>query len=368
MSAMAEQNPEFATDGGDVSSAFGVSDDADVVEAAESSTVGDVRQPAAEPTGEDFNGLAVLREDGHSFVPDEEPYIKRRVDAQTTDVEMLCYQMSTGRPTLLTAEKGVGKDTLVEYVCAKTNRPMVRVNFGEGITYTDLVGEFQPVEDADTKKIEKAQRIADELDIDVHEAASLVGAESQFEFSPGWLYLAVSLGWTFVADEIPAAGADATMPLHGVTEDDPFLTVLQTSEMIEPHDEFRFIATRNPPEYAGNKPLNAAFESRFWPFPLDYLEEGGERIMLYKSTSLTKEDDKKVAEGITQLASNLRDSYEQRDINTSVSHRETIKIAELIGDEMMEPKSAARFVLKSMAGREDKEPIDKAISTTNFGP
>ena len=354
MSAMGEQTDPFDIgDGGNEDSA---------------STVANLREPAPPETDEDVNGLAVLQDEGHEMVPDSGTYVTRRVTPTVNDVEMMAYQMSTGRPTLITGNHGVGKDALVEEVCARTNRPMVRVNFGEGITYSDLVGEFQPVDDADQKKIDKARELADELDIDVHEAASLVGAESQFEFSPGWLYLAVTLGWTFVADELNAAGADATMPLHGVTEDDPYLTVLQTSEMIEPHEQFRFVGTRNPTTYAGTKQMNDAFESRFWPFPLGYLGETGEKVMLQATTALEKGDDEDEAimDGIVQLAANLRDSHEARDIVTPVGHRSTIKIADLVGDGVMDPKEAARFVLKTAAGREDKDAIDKAIGATDF--
>ena len=213
---------------------------------------------------------------------------------------------------------------------------MVRVNFGQGTTYADLIGDWVPADDGG------------------------------FEFKPGILYMAVKHGWVFVADEVNAAGPEATMPLHGITESDGRLSVPPTSEVLTPHPEFKFVATMNPPSYPGTKPLNDAFRTRFWVMDVDYLEPEGEKALLFEATHLdgSDGDDKVVADRMADLAENLRQNYRNMDIVTPISHRDTMKVARLT--KFMDAEDAAKQVLVGMAAPEDKNAISKAIETTRW--
>lgn len=300
--------------------------------------VSELEMEVGDPIQNDFNGLSVLRDVGHPLVPDiDHGYIKRPSSGNMTDVEMACKFISDDDyALLLQGETGVGKDYLIEYIAAKTNRPMVRVNFGQGTTYADLIGDWVPSDDGG------------------------------FEFKPGILYQAVKHGWIFVADEVNAAGPEATMPLHGITERNGKLSVPPTSEILTPHPEFKFVATMNPPSYPGTKPLNDAFRARFWVMDVDYLEPKGEQALLFETTRLDKssDHDKAVANRLTDLVQNLRDNYRNLDIVTPISHRDTIKVARLT--EFMEPEEAAKQVLVGMAAPEDKNSVSKAIDTTKW--
>lgn len=332
--------------------------------------VSELNRPSGEPTGEDFHGLPVLGDDDHPLIPDVgHGYIKRELKGNKTDVEVVSRFVADDQyATLLTGETGTGKDQLVEYLCAATNRPCVRVNFGSGTTYSDLIGDYAPAEDGEQERIQQVKSLSEQEDISMAEAANVLGAESNFEFKPGILYQAVKYGWTFVADEINAAGPEATMPLHGLTEDNGQLVVQPTSEVLSPHENFQFVATMNPPKYAGTKPMNDAFRSRFWEVEIDYLPSRAEQALLFEATGLENGNDEheRVAERLTDLAENLRQSHAEQDLMTPTSHRSIIKIGRLISEMGFEPEAAAKQILETRAAAEDKSAVAKAIETTNW--
>lgn len=332
--------------------------------------VTDLTRSAGRRSGETVHGLAVLDDPAHPLVPDpDHAYVEREVRDGWTDAELAArFLADEDYALLLTGETGVGKDRLLAHLCAQTNRPMVRVNFGSGTTYADLVGDYAPNSGAETDRIDRVRRLADEHDVTLGEATELVGAEHAFEFTPGILYRAVKQGWTFVADELNAAGPAATMPLHGLTERDGQLVVKPTAEVIEPHPSFRFVATMNPPRYAGTSPLNDAFRSRFWELELDYLAPAAERRLLYETTALRRgvERDERVAERLTELAASLRASYRDRDLATPTSHRTVIKVGRLVSEFGMAPVAAAKQVFEARAAAEDRNAVSKAVESTRW--
>lgn len=326
-------------DGGDSGSTTNDTAKAAMSKDVSNADVSGLEMSVGDPVGDDFHGLEILRDVGHPMVPDiDHGYVKRPARGGLTDVELGARLMADDDYALLVqGETGVGKDYLIEYLCAKTNRPMVRVNFGAGTTYADLIGDWVPSDEGDG-----------------------------FEFKPGILYMAVKYGWVFVADEINAAGPEATMPLHGVTEDDGKLSVPPTSEVLTPHEEFRFVGTMNPPSYAGTKPLNDAFRARLFTMNVDYLEPEGEKALLFESTAFDPQDseDEAVVDRLTDLAANLRDNYKNMDIVTPVSHRDTMKVAKVA--QFMDAEDAAKQVLQGMAAPEDKNAISKSIETVRW--
>ncbi len=330
-----------------------------------------VDQPAGVDTGETVHGLGVLADDSHPLVPTvAHDYVEREVRDGRTDLDLAGSFLSDEEyALLLVGETGVGKDQLVRYLCAQTNRPLVRVNFGSGTTYADLVGDYAPNDSADRERLARARELAAESDdLTTREAIDLVGAEDAFRFRPGVLYQAVKYGWTFVADELNAAGPAATMPLHGLTERDGQLVVKPTAEVLDPHPEFRFVATMNPPRYAGTSPLNDAFRSRFWELRLDYLPPEAEQRLLFAATPLSPDttEDRQLAERLTDLAATLRDSYRNRDLATPTSHRAVLKVGRLVSEFGMAPQPATKQVLQTRASPEDRSAVAKAVESVRW--
>jgi AAA ATPase containing von Willebrand factor type A (vWA) domain len=158
------------------------------------------------------------------------------------------------------------------------------------------------------------------------------------------------------------------MPLHGLTERNGQLAVKPTGEVLDPHPAFRFVATMNPPQYAGTSPLNDAFRSRFWELELEYLPPVAERRLLYETTALCRgvDRDERIAKRLTELAANLRASYRDRDLATPTSHRTIIKIGRLVSEFDMSPQTAAKQVCEARATAEDRNAISKIIESTRW--
>lgn len=382
------------------------SEEVEFDDAGDNVKAAELTMPVGDRTGDYFGqnddgkgGLAVLEDVGHPLTPEvEHSYLRREQAGGTTDIENItAFMEDPDAATLLVGETGTGKDFAIKYICARTNRPMIRVNFGVGVRYEDLVGGFEPRTAEASEVFPEIKRYAEEYDVSVEEAINIYGLSSQFEFVPGVLYMAVKHGWVFVADEINAAGGEATMPLHGVTEDSDSreLVVRQTGEVIKPHPEFRFVGTMNPPTYAGTKPLNDAFRTRFWPVRMDYLPPEGEgQLMAEACTVMDREtgeeepvfenvdmqnvraefkdsvsgapqtDDEINITRLCDLLAQLRDAYKAGDNITPISHREAIKIGKL--SDRMGMKAAAKYVLGNIAQPEDKSAIQKTVETTKF--
>ena len=377
----------------------------------------EVRNPVGARTDEEFESLPVLENNGHPLIPDvKHSYLRREQAGNTTDVENICdFLTDPDFSLLLVGETGTGKDYSILYIGARTNRPVRRVNFGAGTTFEDLVGLYAPKPDADNEMVDRVHNLREQHDdLSMSDAISLVtGAKSHFEYQLGVLAETAVNGGIFVGDEINAAGGEATMPLHGVTESEgsrylhlkpssKVLTDLPVSDEevqeaaqrhgVNPeddyskaahlarvdkwdddvhygefiHPEFKFVGTMNPPTYAGTKPLNDAFRTRFWVVQMDYLSQKAEKQLLFEATPLTKDnqDDVRAVEKMTKIAANLRQSYKDMDIVTPISHREMIKVGKL--QERMGPKQAMKFVLTNIAQNEDKSAISDAIEMEKF--
>jgi MoxR-like ATPase len=301
--------------------------------------VGSLNQNAGPTTNRSWNGLTVLKDDGHPLIPDQESFKERPLkgtdpDENVTDAQALAHAMADSDfNPLLIGEAGTGKDTLVDYVCTKTNRPRVRVNFGKDVRYADLVGTRMPAETEDDS------------------------SGTKVVWEDGLLTRAVKYGYVFVADELNAAPPEATMPLHQITEEgaDAELVIREESRVVTPHPQFRFVATMNPPRggYGGVEQLNDAFKSRFYSIEIDYLQPEREAELL--QSRFADEDIDIKEEEITDICSfagKVRKQYQRGDITTPITTRELIKTLKM--RKIMGLKDAAEVVLVGHAKENDK--------------
>jgi len=284
---------------------------------------------------EPIPGLEVLEDVGHPLVPDlDYQYLKRRLVGNYTDVEITVDAMADEDfSVLLEGETGVGKGVLIKFICMQTNRPLIPVNFDEGITFDQLVGHYGPAEDGG------------------------------FEWKPGFLQYATERGYTFLADELNAAPGEITMALHGLTEDrsNRRLDLREKGEIIKPHEQFRFVGTMNPAHagYAGAKNLNDAFQTRFYTIEIDYMDAKAEvqHILEKAGNHITERE----ARRLVDLAGNLRAMY-PKEINTPISTRELIKVAKM--KRRLSLVDSTKLIFGGIAEPTDKDAINKAIKTT----
>lgn len=349
-----------------------------------------IEQESGKPTGEqasvNLGGYDVdlhvpkLEDVDHPQVPEVDgEYIARELNGKT-DLEVLSYAINDPDFfAMLEGEAGTGKNLSIEKVLSLANWPRVRVNFSISSSYESLVGRFAPVESTDIEEdtFERAEvienvgnrlaktqsKVANPQEV----AESAIPDASTFRWVDGLLTKAVKYGWAFVADEINAGEADALMPLNGLTEDrnSRYLTIEEKGEVIEPHERFRFLATRNPVGYAGTADMNSALESRAYIIQYDYHEAEALEEIIKNKTDIENNTDSSSIGSLVNLAQAIR-QQEQKGTQyvTKISTRDLIKVGRLT--DIMPIREATKTVFLGVADATDKGAIRDEIKATNF--
>ena len=98
---------------------------------------------------------------------------------------------------------------------------------------------------------------------------------------------------------------------------------------ISVHPECVFIATANVgAEYTGTMSMDRALVGRFFPLELDYIPCTEEAKVLSKRCSIQPSD----AANIVAVAQTVRSLYAKQELSCSISTRETLAAARLVGD------------------------------------
>jgi len=276
---------------------------------------------AGPSTDDRFGHLSVLADVDHREVPSvpADAYYQREIAGGKTDVEVVTKALDAGMNVVLNGPPGVGKSYLAKYVCARTNRPLYRVTLSETTYREDLLGHLQLV--------------------------SAPGGESVTSWVDGPLTRAVRAGGVLLLDEINAADANTAAALNAVMEREGTrsLTIPQTGEVVEPHEEFRVIATANP-GYQGTYEQNSAFEGRFRHVELDYLPTAVEVELILERTGLDR-CKRDAVESLVEFAGRLREAYVSGELTTPITTRELVRIATFMEDDFMDLQTATESEL-----------------------
>lgn len=313
-----------------------------------------------------------LEDIGHPLVPSvEDEYVPREING-VMDLELISFFINDPDFfAMIEGEAGTGKNLCLDTICHLARWPRIRMNFGLGTTYENLVGRYAPNEDADPEAVEDILQAIDETEsrqeklniIEEHELRD----NANFRWVDGLLTKAVKYGWVFVADEINAAEEEAIMPLNGLTEgaNSRYLTIEEKSEVIKPHPRFRFVATRNPIDYAGVSEMNAALQSRAFVVTFDYHNDDGLMEIIQNNTDLVEREGEATTENFIDLVQDIRRQEQAgSEILTKISSRDVIKVARLT--EIMPIKEACRTILLSIADPTDEHAIREMIRTQNL--
>jgi len=207
-------------------------------------------------------------------------------------------------PTYLWGHAGVGKSTILEQVCAHTNRPYMRVQHTANTEEAHIVGQT-------------------------------LANEGGTYWDPGILQLAMKYGWTYNADEYDYAHASILSVYQAVLEGKSLVTKEAPAEwrVVHPHKDFRFVATGNTNGcgdesglYIGTNMGNAANYSRFGiTEQVQYMPKAQETAILVNQAGLVKED----AVKIVDFATDVRKAFDKGDVSMTIGPRELINASKL---------------------------------------
>jgi len=141
-------------------------------------------------------------------------------------------------PCYIYGPTGNGKSTMVEQICAKHKKPLIRVNLNMMTDEEQLIG-------------------------------SKTLTDGNVEIVEGPVLVAMRTGTTLLLDEIDAGSANTLLCLQPILEGKPYYFKLK-NEMIVPVEGFNIMATANTKgkgsddgRYIGTNVLNEAFLERF---------------------------------------------------------------------------------------------------------
>ena len=315
------------------------------------------------PSGDTYKHLPKLKDVGHPLVPEQKGFIDQKHRGNVTEMEHFTYTLQDADfGVIIEGEPGCAKGTMVKEALAQANQPFVRMNMGVSITKEKMVGGFVPKENGNEQILTEAKEMAEgDENLTVGKALDLLGAKDQFEWKDGLFTLAFRRGWKILVDEINAAEAETLMPFFGALEEegDRTLELTEASESVEPHPNFSFIATMNPPHHQGTHPLNDALKDRCHHMEKDYLPQEKEAPLIQSMSSVEVSDDD--ADKIVRLANNVRDAY-PKEIDQTLTPRGCKRIAEYT--DLYSLEDAMREELLSRATYDDSQnALERAIET-----
>jgi MoxR-like ATPase len=205
-------------------------------------------------------------------------------------------------PAYISGPTGNGKSTMVEQICAKHKKPLIRVNLNMMTDEEQLIGS-KTLEDGNVKVVE------------------------------GPVLIAMRNGTTLLLDEIDAGSANTLLCLQPILEGKPYYFKLN-NEMIIPAQGFNVIATANTKgkgsddgRYIGTNILNEAFLERFAvTFEQEYPAAKVE-VKIVKNLMQTYNCvDEEFAETLVKWADAIRRTFEDGGVDETITTRRMIHI------------------------------------------
>lgn len=207
-------------------------------------------------------------------------------------------------PLYVWGHAGTGKTTLLEQICARTTRPMLRVQHTVNTEESHVVGQWVAR-----------------------------GGETHFELGP--LALAMKHGWVYLADEYDFA-LPSVLAVYQPVLEGKSLVIKEAdaaNRIIRPHPNFRFMATGNTNGcgdetglYQGTSIQNAANYDRYgMVIQVRYMKPELEQRILVNQSGIDLADAKKIVD----FANRVRESYDGNKISSTISPRTLINAAKL---------------------------------------
>jgi MoxR-like ATPase len=205
-------------------------------------------------------------------------------------------------PAYISGPTGNGKSTMVEQICAKHKRPLIRVNLNMMTDEEQLIGS-KTLEDGNVEIVE------------------------------GPVLIAMRSGTALLLDEIDAGSANTLLCLQPILEGKPYYFKLK-NEMIVPAEGFNIFATANTKgkgsddgRYIGTNVLNEAFLERFAvTFEQEYPNAKIEVKIIKNLMETYGCLDAEFAETLVKWAEAIRRTFEDGGVDETITTRRMIHI------------------------------------------
>ena len=205
-------------------------------------------------------------------------------------------------PAYISGPTGNGKSTMVEQICAKHKRPLIRVNLNMMTDEEQLIGS-KTLEDGDVQIVE------------------------------GPVLIAMRTGCALLLDEIDAGSANTLLCLQPILEGKPYYFKLK-NEVIVPAPGFNIFATANTKgkgsddgRYIGTNVLNEAFLERFAvTFEQDYPNAKIENKIIQNLMQTYNCLNAEFADNLVKWAEAIRRTFEDGGVDETITTRRMIHI------------------------------------------
>ncbi len=222
--------------------------------------------------------------------------MNNQIVGQERNITILNTAIERNMPVLIIGETGTGKTELIKQLASQSNASVIRYNITGETTIDEILGRYE-----------------------------LIGGETHWQ--DGIVVQAMKTGAWLLMDEVNLALPEVIMALQSLLDDSRELRIAQHhGESVKPADSFRFFATMNPTEgYAGTKPLNRAFLSRY-PIVINVnYPERKDEVSILQEHGLSAEE----AQTVMDIALTTRHLKKLGELNYQISTRELIQYATL---------------------------------------
>ena len=253
-----------------------------------------VKETPSTPTFTTFNTPIVNTDKVMSIasnmvsVPDPKwakEYINRKVMGNITDFDIFDYALATKKNVLIEGPAGSGKTMAVQSYASARGMRYFNVSCHIGLEVSHLVGRWIPT------------------------------ADGHFKWQDGAVTEIVRNGGVLLFNEINFMPERFSTFIFSLLDYRREIQLMENGgETIKAHPDLLIVADMNP-NYRGTRPLNQAFADRFGE-RLDFPYDKAIEIKILKNKA------------IIEMANQLRDEYDKRNLTTPVSTRSLVAFLE----------------------------------------
>jgi cobaltochelatase CobS len=244
--------------------------------------------------------MAAHAPDNQAMVPDASDNYVYDID----ELKNVILALELNIPCLVWGHKGSGKSELLEQVCARTNRPTIRIQHTVNTEESHILGQW-----------------------------TVKGGATEFELGP--LPMAMIHGWVYCSDEYDF-GMPSVLAVYQSVLEGKSLVIKEapvSMRVIKPHPQFRFVATGNTNGsgdesglYQGTMIQNSANYDRFgMVINKKYMDKKAESQILQNHCKLVPAD----ADKMVEFANLVRQSYDGAKMSDTISPRALINASKI---------------------------------------